>query len=140
MAVNLKNGRRAVTHFRVVERFKSATLLELRLETGRTHQIRVHLAYIGHPLVGDTVYGRKKQKYGLEGQALHAAVLGFEHPRTGEYVEFTAEPPKEFKELVERLRQKISDPMIFRSGRTVHPRQQCRRIQHRTDRYPIAAA
>lgn len=105
MAVNLKNGRRAVTHFRVVERFKSATLLELRLETGRTHQIRVHLAYIGHPLVGDTVYGRKKQKYGLEGQALHAAVLGFEHPRTGEYVEFTAEPPKEFKELVERLRQ-----------------------------------
>lgn len=105
MAVNMKNGRRAVTHFRVLERFKSSTLLELKLETGRTHQIRVHMAYIGHPLVGDTVYGRKKQKYGFEGQALHAAVLGFTHPRTGEYVEFSADPPQEFRELVEKLRQ-----------------------------------
>lgn len=105
MAVNLKNGRRAVTHFSVLERFRSATLLELKLETGRTHQIRVHMSYIGHPLVGDTVYGKKKQKYGFEGQALHAAMLGFEHPRTGEYVEFSAEPPQEFRELVERLRQ-----------------------------------
>jgi len=105
MAVNLKSGRRAVTHFRVLERFKSATLLELRLETGRTHQIRVHMSYIGHPLVGDTVYGRKKQKYGFEGQALHAAVLGFVHPGTGEYVEYSAEPPQEFMDLVEKLRQ-----------------------------------
>lgn len=105
MAVNLKNGRRAVTHFRVLERFKSDTLLELKLETGRTHQIRVHMAYIGHPLVGDAVYGRKKQKYGFEGQALHAAVLGFIHPRTGKYVEFSAEPPQEFRELIEKLRQ-----------------------------------
>lgn len=104
MAVNLKNGRRAVTHFRVLERFKSATLLELQLETGRTHQIRVHMAYIGHPLIGDTVYGRKKQTYGIDGQALHARVLGFVHPGTGKYVEFEANPPAEFNELVEKLR------------------------------------
>jgi 23S rRNA pseudouridine1911/1915/1917 synthase len=105
MAVNMKTGRRAVTHFRVLERFRSATLLELRLETGRTHQIRVHMSYIGHPLIGDPVYGRKKHAYGFEGQALHAALLGFEHPATGKYVEFFAEPPREFKDLVERLRQ-----------------------------------
>jgi 23S rRNA pseudouridine1911/1915/1917 synthase len=104
MAVNLKNGRRAVTHFKVLERFKNATLLELRLETGRTHQIRVHMSYIGHPLVGDSVYGRKKQTYGFEGQALHAGTLGFIHPGTGEYVEYTAKPPEEFTALVERLR------------------------------------
>jgi 23S rRNA pseudouridine1911/1915/1917 synthase len=79
MDVNVRNGRRAVTHFKVLERFKSTTMLELKLETGRTHQIRVHMSYIGHPLVGDTVYGRKKQKYGFEGQALHAMVLGFVH-------------------------------------------------------------
>lgn len=105
MSVNLKNGRRAVTHFRVLERFKSATLLELQLETGRTHQIRVHMAYIGHPLIGDTVYGRKKQRYGIEGQALHARILGFVHPGTGEYVEFEAAPPREFNELVKKLRE-----------------------------------
>jgi len=105
MAVNVKNGRRAVTYFKVLERFKSATLLELRLETGRTHQIRVHLSYIGHPLIGDTVYGRKKQQYDFHGQALHAKLLGFMHPRTGEYVEFSAEPPAEFNQLLERLGQ-----------------------------------
>ncbi len=105
MAVNTRNGRRAVTHFRVLERLNSATLLELRLETGRTHQIRVHMSYIGHPLIGDTVYGRKKQKYGFEGQALHARLLGFIHPGTGKYVEFIAEPPEEFLRLVEQLRQ-----------------------------------
>ena len=105
MAVNTRNGRRAVTHFRVLERLNSATLLELRLETGRTHQIRVHMSYIGHPLIGDTVYGRKKQKYGFEGQALHAMLLGFIHPGTGKYVEFSAEPPEEFLKLVEQLRQ-----------------------------------
>lgn len=105
MAVNVKNGRRAVTHFKVLERFSSATLAELKLETGRTHQIRVHMAYIGHPLVGDAVYGGKKQKYDFEGQALHARLLGFVHPGTGEYVEFEAEPPAEFRELVSRLRQ-----------------------------------
>jgi len=105
MAVNVKNGRRAVTHFKVLERFKSATLVELKLETGRTHQIRVHMAYIGHPLVGDTVYGRKKQKYDFDGQALHAKLLGFVHPGLGEYVEFEAEPPAEFSGLVNSLRQ-----------------------------------
>lgn len=104
MAVNLKNGRRAVTHFKVLERFADTTLLELRLETGRTHQIRVHMSYIGHPLVGDNVYGRKKQKYDFEGQALHAGTLGFIHPGTGEYVEYKAEPPEEFERLIERLR------------------------------------
>jgi len=105
MAVNVKNGRRAVTRFKVLERFKKATLLELKLETGRTHQIRVHMSYIGHPLLGDEVYGRKKNPYGFHGQALHAGTLGFIHPGTGEYVEYSAEPPQEFVELVEKLRQ-----------------------------------
>lgn len=109
MAVNTKNGRRAVTYFKVLERFKNATLLELRLETGRTHQIRVHLSFIGHPLAGDTVYGRKKQKSGFEGQALHARLLGFVHPVTGNYVEFEAKPPKEFEELIERLKNNQVD-------------------------------
>lgn len=105
MAVDVRNGRNAVTHFRVLERFKSATLLELRLETGRTHQIRVHMSYIGHPLIGDAVYGKKKQKYGFEGQALHARLLGFIHPGTGEYMQFEAEAPVEFQRLVEKLRK-----------------------------------
>jgi len=105
MAVNTKNGRRAVTHFRVLERFKNHTYVELKLETGRTHQIRVHMSFIGHPVVGDTVYGRKKQKFNIEGQALHARVLGFEHPTTGKYVEFEAEPPEYFKELLDELRR-----------------------------------
>ncbi len=107
MAVNIKNGRRAVTHFKVLERFGKTTLLELRLETGRTHQIRVHMSYIGHPLVGDSVYGKKKQIYGFEGQALHAGTLGFIHPGTGKYVEYTAKPPEEFVALVERLRKNM---------------------------------
>jgi 23S rRNA pseudouridine1911/1915/1917 synthase len=101
MAVDVRNGRHAVTHFKVLQRFRSATLLELRLETGRTHQIRVHMSYIGHPLIGDTVYGKKKQIYGLEGQALHARLLGFVHPGTGEYMEFEADPPVEFMELIQ---------------------------------------
>lgn len=104
MAVNTKAGRRAVTHFRVLERFAAHTLLELRLETGRTHQIRVHMAYIGHPLLGDEVYGRKKQPLGLKGQVLHAKVLGFRHPVTGEYMEFEAELPEYFTGLLEKLR------------------------------------
>lgn len=104
MAVNLKNGRKAVTYFKVLERFKSATLLELKLETGRTHQIRVHLSYIGHPLIGDAVYGVKKQKFGFKGQALHAKLLGFVHPAYGEYVEFEANPPPEFNDLLNKLR------------------------------------
>lgn len=104
MAVNTKNGRHAVTHFKVLERFKNATLIEARLETGRTHQIRVHMSYIGHPLLGDEVYGRKTQKYKLQGQALHATVLGFEHPITGEYMEFSSKLPDYFEQLIEKLR------------------------------------
>ncbi|NJD04100.1 MAG: RluA family pseudouridine synthase [Ruminiclostridium sp.] len=104
MAVNLKNGRRAVTHFTVLERLRDATLVELKLETGRTHQIRVHMSYIGFPLIGDTVYGKQANPYGIKGQALHAMLLGFNHPRTDEYMEFQAEPPEYFKKLICDLR------------------------------------
>ena len=97
-------GRRAVTHVRVLERFGSATLVECRLETGRTHQIRVHMAFLQHPLVGDPVYGRKKDLYTANGQYLHAAVLGFVHPRTGQYLEFQAPLPDYFEQALERFR------------------------------------
>lgn len=100
MAVNTKAGRRAVTYFKVLERFKEATYVELTLETGRTHQIRVHMAFIGHPVIGDEVYGRKKQKYEIHGQALHAKVLGFNHPTTGEYVEFQTGVPEYMKKIL----------------------------------------
>lgn len=104
MAVNVKNGRRAVTNFKVLKRFKDATLVEVSLQTGRTHQIRVHMAYIDHPLLGDQVYGRKHQKHDAGGgQALHAKVLGFVHPASGQYMEFSAEPPEAFRRLVEKL-------------------------------------
>lgn len=99
------NGKPAVTHFKVIERFNNYTLIEAKLETGRTHQIRVHMAHIGHPVVGDTVYGLKKQKYKLKGQALHAAVLGFIHPRTGEYMEFAAPLPQYFEKLIDDIRK-----------------------------------
>lgn len=105
MAVNTKNGRRAVTHFKVLERFKTATFVEVRLETGRTHQIRVHMSYIGYPIIGDEVYGKKKDKYDIGGQALHAKLLGFVHPVTNQYMEFEAELPEYFKKLLEELRQ-----------------------------------
>lgn len=98
-------GKHAVTHFVVLERFKSYTLVEAKLETGRTHQIRVHMSHIGYPVVGDPVYGIKKQKFKLKGQALHAAVLGFVHPRTGVYMEFKAPLPLYFKELLEIVRE-----------------------------------
>lgn len=106
MAV-VKNGREAITHFRVIERFKNNTLVECRLETGRTHQIRVHMAYIQHPLVGDPVYGYKKQKFKLKGQALHAKILGFIHPSTGEYMEFDSALPDYFEELLHKLRNDV---------------------------------
>jgi 23S rRNA pseudouridine1911/1915/1917 synthase len=94
-----------VTHFAVIERFNGYSLLELMLETGRTHQIRVHMKYIGHPLAGDPVYGRSKGRtMRVPGQALHAAVLGFTHPRTGERLTFEAPIPDEMKELIEELR------------------------------------
>ncbi|MDN7226025.1 RluA family pseudouridine synthase [Planococcus liqunii] len=104
MAV-IDKGKHAVTHFRVLERFGNFTLVECRLETGRTHQIRVHMKYIGFPLVGDPKYGPKKTM-DIGGQALHAEVIGFDHPRTGEYLEFSAEPPTQFAELLESLREK----------------------------------
>lgn len=105
MSMNQKNGKDAVTHFRVLERFGTFTHVECRLETGRTHQIRVHMAGIGHPLLGDEVYGPAKCPYKLNGQTLHAGVLGFIHPRTGQYMEFEAELPDYFKELIHKLRK-----------------------------------
>lgn len=97
-------GKPAVTRFTVLERFGNYTLVELQLETGRTHQIRVHMAYIGHPVAGDPLYGPRKTLKG-HGQFLHAKTLGFTHPTTGELVEFTAEDPAIFKETLEKLRE-----------------------------------
>jgi 23S rRNA pseudouridine1911/1915/1917 synthase len=102
MAV-VDNGKHAVTHFQVLDRFNQFTFVECVLETGRTHQIRVHMKYIGYPLVGDPKYGPKKPITD-DGQALHAAVLGFNHPRTNEYLEFEAPLPKEFMDLMEILK------------------------------------
>lgn len=104
MAVVARNAREAVTHYRVLERLGNYTLLELRLETGRTHQIRVHLAFIGHPVAGDPKYGPHRIHFGLEGQFLHAAVLGFNHPRTGAYLEFSAPLPLELEAVLRGLR------------------------------------
>lgn len=106
MAVNEKNGKTAVTHYRVLERFGRFTYIECRLETGRTHQIRVHMASIGHPLLGDEVYGPSgKQAFRLQGQCLHAMTLGFLHPSTGEYVEFEAPLPEYFTQLLKNFRK-----------------------------------
>jgi 23S rRNA pseudouridine1911/1915/1917 synthase len=103
MTVTEKNARRAVTHWEVVERFGGYAHLRCRLETGRTHQIRVHMAYIGHPILGDTVYGAKKPVPGLTGQCLHASGLRFIHPRTGEMVELHCPLPPEFTALLQKL-------------------------------------
>ncbi len=104
--VTEKNSKTAVTHFTVLERFGDCTLLQLQLETGRTHQIRVHMKFIGHPLVGDPVYGRSKGIFMEGGQALHAAILGFIHPSTEEYLEFSAPLPEDMEELLARLRSR----------------------------------
>lgn len=104
MAINEKNGKPAVTHYTVLERFGNYTLIECKLETGRTHQIRVHMTSIGHPLVGDEVYGPAKCPFKLQGQCLHAMVLGFVHPRTEEYMEFSADLPDYFEDLLRKLR------------------------------------
>lgn len=103
-AVNYDNSKEAITHYRVLERFGQYTLIEAKLETGRTHQIRVHMAYIKHPLVGDYVYGPQKQRLNVEGQMLHAGTLGFVHPRTGEYMEFHSPLPEDFEKILTRLR------------------------------------
>lgn len=106
MAINYKNGKRAVTHYKVLNRLKGNkyTHVELQLETGRTHQIRVHMTSIHHPLVGDDVYGPKKSPFKLIGQVLHARTLGFIHPTTLEYIEFNSELPDYFKQLLQQLK------------------------------------
>lgn len=104
MAINEKNGKDAITHYKVLQRFERYTYMEFVLETGRTHQIRVHMASIGHPLLGDEVYGPAKCPYQLQGQTLHAMTIGFKHPSTGEYVEFSAPLPEYFQHLLEILR------------------------------------
>lgn len=103
-AIDRINGKKAVTHYRVIKEFAKFSLVECRLETGRTHQIRVHLSSIGHPLLGDDVYGPSKCPYSLIGQTLHAKILGFKHPRTGEYMEFEAPRPEYFEHLLEILK------------------------------------
>jgi len=103
MAVTEKNSKRAVTHFKVLKRMGTFNLIELRLETGRTHQIRVHMAYIGHPLLGDTVYGPLRQPFNLSGQLLHARILGFVHPVSKKYMEFESPIPDYFKKIIVKL-------------------------------------
>lgn len=105
MSINTRNGKEAVTHYKVLERFRDFTYIECRLETGRTHQIRVHMASIHHPLLGDQVYGPDKCPFrNLQGQTLHAGILGFVHPRTRQYMEFSAPLPLYFEELLEKLK------------------------------------
>ncbi len=105
-AVTNINSKHAVTHYKVLERFGAFTLIEARLETGRTHQIRVHMAYIKHPLLGDMVYGPKKKVFGADTQMLHAKILGFKHPRTGAYMEFESPLPEQFEDVLRKLRSK----------------------------------
>ena len=108
MAVTNKNSRNAITHIEVLKRFylSNVTLIKATLETGRTHQIRVHMSYINHPLVGDEVYGKKNTKFKVSGQMLHAKLLGFKHPTTNEYVEFDSELPEEFSNILMTLDKK----------------------------------
>lgn len=106
MAVTSTASRNAITHYEVIERFGDFTHLKLRLETGRTHQIRVHMAYLGHPVAGDDVYGPKKVITSLGGQCLHARKIGFIHPVTNEYFEFTSELPEYFNKFLKQLKQK----------------------------------
>jgi len=105
-AVDGAGKRRAVTHYKVLERFGTFTHIEARLETGRTHQIRVHMAYIKHPVVGDMLYGPRKTVFGEETQALHAGLIGFVHPKTGKYMEFSCGLPEEFTDLIRKIKIK----------------------------------
>jgi 23S rRNA pseudouridine1911/1915/1917 synthase len=105
MAVVTEGGKSAVTEFSVKERFGEYTLIECRLKTGRTHQIRVHLTYIGHPLVGDPKYGAKATDFAIVGQALHSSSLTFTHPATGQLMNFTAPLPADMEEILRRLRK-----------------------------------
>lgn len=107
MTVTYENSRNAITNFKVIERFGDYTYIQNKLETGRTHQIRVHMAHLGHPLLGDDVYGPKKSKYTLVGQTLHAKEIGFVHPRTGKYMQFESELPEYFQKLLSNFRNKI---------------------------------
>lgn len=103
MAINEKNGKSAITHYKVLERFERYTYMEFKLETGRTHQIRVHMASIGHPLLGDVLYSSGKSPYKLQGQTLHAMTIGFIHPRTKKYLEITAPLPEYFEKILKIL-------------------------------------
>ena len=107
MSINHKNGKEAITHYKVLQRFKGFTYIECRLETGRTHQIRVHMSSISHPLLGDVVYGPAKCPYKLQGQTLHAKTIGIIHPRTGKYLEIDAPLPEYFVSLLKKLENSI---------------------------------
>lgn len=104
MAINYKNGKEAITHYEVLENFSGYSFIRCKLETGRTHQIRVHMASISHPLLGDELYCNVKSSYNLQGQTLHAGVLGFIHPTSGEYMEFQAPLPEYFENLLKKLK------------------------------------
>lgn len=108
MTVTNKNAKEAITHIKVLERFKKSnyTLVSAKLETGRTHQIRVHMSYIGHAIMGDTTYSKGKNEFNIEGQMLHAKVLGFNHPITDKYMEWSVNPPEEFENIVKILRER----------------------------------
>lgn len=105
MAVTTRNSKTAITHYNVIERFNDYTLLELSLESGRTHQIRVHMNYINHPVVGDPIYSRVNNKFGLKKQMLHSHKVGFIHPSTNEYMEFTKDVPEYFKDILTKLKR-----------------------------------
>ena len=107
MAVTHFNSKEAITHYFVKERYEGYTLLHCKLETGRTHQIRVHLSHIGKPILGDPVYGPKKQKFNIDGQLLHAFKIGFTHPVTGKEMTFTSELPEYFSEILGKLSRKV---------------------------------